>query len=289
MKLVRDELYRFLFEHAPVRGGVVRLEATWRAVLERHGYPSPVRELLGELMAAAALLSSTLKYSGRLVLQAQGGGPVTLLVVECGHDLLMRAMASWEGEVVRGGLRELLGDGRLALTIEPDSGPRYQGIVPLEGHGIAEALERYMARSEQLETRLWLAADRTRAAGLLLQRLPGQPEADDDAWNRFTHLAATATRKELLSVPAPRLLRRLFHEEDVRLFEPRPVHFYCPCSRERVQEALRLLGRREIEALLEERGVVEVECEFCRRGYILDQDDVAELFAASVPAAPIRH
>lgn len=289
MKVIRDEFFRFIFEHAPVRGGVVRLEATWRAVLERHSYPSPVRELLGELMAAAALLSSTLKYSGRLVMQVQGGGPVKLLVVECSHDLVMRAMASWEGEIKRGSLRDLLGDGRFVITIEPDSGQRYQGIVPLEGHGVAEALERYMARSEQLETRLWLAVDRTKAAGMLLQRLPGQHEADEDAWNRASHLAATVTQKELLSVPAPRLLRRLFHEEDVRLFDPKPVHFYCPCSRDRVADALRILGRQEVEMLLEERGVVEVDCEFCNRNYTFDQEDVGELFAAGHPEAETRH
>lgn len=283
-----DSLQRFLFEHAPVRGEIVQLEATWKAVLERRDYPSPLRELLGEMMAAAALLSATLKFTGRLVMQMQGDGPVTLAVVECGHDLIMRATANWEGEVKAGTLRQMLGHGRFAITIEPDKGQTYQGIVELEGHGVAEALERYMSRSEQLETRLWLAADKGYAGGLLLQRLPEGQVTDDDAWNRAVHLASTLTRKELLALPARRIIQRLFHEEDIRLFEPQPVYFFCPCSRERVAAALRLVGKEELVRLLEERGLIEVDCEFCNRDYAFDRDDLEQVFAADSPAAT-RH
>lgn len=285
----RDTLQRFLFEHAPVRGEVVQLEATWKAVLERRDYPSALRELLGEMMAAAALLSATLKYSGRLIMQMQGGGPVTLLVVECSHDFIMRATANWDGEVKAGTLRQLLGAGRFVITIEPEKGQTYQGIVELEGHSVAEALERYMTRSEQLETRLWLAADKGFAAGMLLQRLPDGKGGDEDAWNRSVQLAATLTRRELLALPARKIIHRLFHEEDLRLFEPQPVYFYCPCSRERVAAVLRMLGREEVDGLLDERGLVEVDCEFCSRSYAFDRDDVEQVFAAAEPASVTRH
>jgi Disulfide bond chaperones of the HSP33 family len=288
-KTAKDSLQRFLFEHAPVRGEIVQLEATWKAVLERRDYPSPLRELLGEMMSAAALLSATLKFSGRLVMQMQGDGPVTLAVVECSHDLIMRATASWEGELKAGTLRQLLGNGRFAITIEPEKGQTYQGIVELEGHGVAEALERYMARSEQLETRLWLAADKGFSAGMLLQRLPEGHGTDGDAWERAVHLASTLTRKELLALPARKIIHRLFHEEDLRLFEPQPVYFFCPCSRERVAAALRLVGREELTQLLEERGLIEVDCEFCNRNYAFDRGDLAQVFATENPAAATRH
>lgn len=284
-----DTLQRFLFEHAPVRGEVVQLEAAWKAVLERRDYPSPLRELLGEMMAAAALLSATLKFSGRLVMQMQGDGPVTLAVVECGHDLIMRATANWEGEVKAGTLRQMLGNGRFAITIEPEKGQTYQGIVELEGHNVAEALERYMTRSEQLETRLWLAADKGYAGGMLLQRLPEGKGTDDDAWNRAVSLASTLTRKELLALPARKIIHRLYHEEDLRLFDPQPVYFFCPCSRERVAAMLRLVGRDELDSLLEERGLIEVDCEFCNRNYAFDRDDMEQVFAAGTPAEATRH
>jgi molecular chaperone Hsp33 len=285
----RDSLQRFLFEHAPVRGEVVQLEATWKAVLERRDYPSALRELLGEMMAAAALLSATLKYSGRLILQMQGDGPVTLAVVECSHDLIMRATANWEGEVKAGTLRQMLGAGRFAITIEPEKGQAYQGIVELEGHGVAEALERYMTRSEQLDTRIWLAADKGFAAGMLLQRLPEGKGSDEDAWNRAVQLAATLARRELLALPVRKIIHRLYHGEDLRLFEPQPVYFFCPCSRERVADMLRLLGRDEVGNLLDERGLIEVDCEFCSRTYSFDRDDVEQAFASAGPASATRH
>ncbi len=304
-----DSLQRFIFEHAPIRGEIVHLDATWQAVLERRDYPPRVRDILGEMMAAAALLTSTLKFDGRLIMQVQGNGPVSLLVVECTSDRTMRAIAQWDGEVPDAPLSELVGDGRLAVTIDPQKGKeRYQAIVNLEGHTVAEAFENYFARSEvapahpcardtcasctsQLDTRLWLASDPRQAAGMLLQRLPGNPEMDEEAWGRAVHLGSTITREELLALPVREIIHRLYHEEDIRLFSRMPVSFRCSCSRERVESVLRMLGHGEIQSILAEQGTVRVDCEFCGGHYEFDRIDAEHLFASlhSTPATHTRH
>jgi molecular chaperone Hsp33 len=282
-RTVADSLQRFLFEGAPVRGEIVHLDATWRAVLDRHEYPEPLRAAMGELMAAAALLSATLKFTGALIMQVQGTGPVKLIVVECTSDQTMRATAKWDGELPESGFRELVGNGRFAITIAPtDAKQTYQGVVELEGASVAAVLEHYMATSEQLETRLWLAADTRQAAGMLLQRVPGAVAADRDAWNRAVKLGETVTARELLKLPARQVIRRLYHEEDIRVFEARVMSFRCSCSRERVVDMLRMLGRAEVRSILEERGAVEVNCEFCNRRYAFDPVDAEQVFAAEV-------
>ncbi len=276
-----DQLQRFLFEDTPVRGEFVRLAATWQAVLEHHHYPPPLRTLLGELMAAGALLAATLKFDGLLSLQLQGNGPVKLIVVECTREHTMRATAKWQGGIADGGLRDLLGEGRFVVNLMPGSGqPGYQGVVGLEGDTVAAALEHYMATSEQIPTRLWLASDEQHAAGLLLQKLPEQAGRDGDAWPRAGHLAATVTAQELLQLDARRLLHRLFHEEDLRVFDAKPVSFRCSCTRERVIDMLRMLGRDEVRAVIAERGEVEVHCEFCNRRYAFDAVDSGQIFTS---------
>ncbi len=283
----RDTLTRFLFEHAEVRGEVVRLDATWRAVLECHAYPEPIRNLLGEMMAAASLLAATLKFEGALIMQMQGSGPVTLAVVECSSEFHLRATAKWRDDLAPGDIATLLGQGKFVITIDPKSSNQiYQGIVALEGTTVAEVLEHYMLQSEQLETRLWLAADGEQACGFLLQRLPENVSEDADAWNRALNLGNTLTSEELLKLPAREILHRLFHEEDLRLFDPRPVSFRCTCSRERVANMLRLLGLNEVHSILEEQGKIEVDCEFCNRHYHFDAVDAEQLFAAEVLTQP---
>jgi molecular chaperone Hsp33 len=289
---MNDSLQRFIFEGVPVRGEIVHLDATWRAVLERHEYPEPLRAVLGELMAAAALLSATLKFDGSLILQMQGSGTVKLIVVECTSEQTMRATAKWDGELSGGSFRELVGDGRFVITIAPSDGKQtYQGIVELAGESVSQVLEHYMAASEQLETRLWLGADGAQAAGMLLQRVPGSESGDPDAWNRAVTLGGTVTDRELLTLPARQIIRRLFHEEDVRVFDARIVSFRCSCSRERVVNMLRLLGHAEVRSIVAERGEVDVNCEFCNKRYALDAVDAEQIFAAEVvtPAATTRH
>ena len=282
-----DSLQRFLLESTPVRGEIVHLDATWRAVLERCRYPAPLQSLLGDMMAAAALLSAILKFEGSLIMQMQGNGPVQLLVVEATSEHTLRATAKWEHELPQGNVTELLGAGRFVISIVPTSGKQtYQGIVAIEGESIAQVLEHYMARSEQLETRLWLASDSQAAAGMLLQKLPAAPTQDADAWNRATQLGETIRREELLSLPAREIIRRLYHEEDVRVFESRPVAFRCSCSRERVTSMLRMLGHDEVRSIIAERNSVEVDCEFCGRHYTFDAVDAEQVFAAGVITRP---
>ena len=287
-----DSLQRFLLESTPVRGEIVHLDATWRAVLERRSYPAPLQSLLGDMMAAAALLSAILKFEGSLIMQMQGTGPVQLLVVEATSEHTLRATAKWEGDLAQGNVTELLGAGRFVISIVPTSGKQtYQGIVAIEGNSIAQVLEHYMAKSEQLETRLWLASDSQQAAGMLLQKLPAAPTQDADAWNRATQLGETIRREELLSLPAREIIRRLYHEEDVRVFEARPVAFRCSCSRERVTSMLRMLGHEEVKSIIAERNTVEVDCEFCGRHYTFDAVDAEQVFAADVitRAQPTKH
>lgn len=277
-----DRLYRFLLDGTGVRGELVYLDAAWRAVLDIHDYPDPVRRQLGEALAAVQLLASTLKFEGSLILQVQGNGPLRTLVAQATHRHTVRGLARWEGTVPDGPIADVFGEGRLVLTMEPLSGEHYQGIVPLEGENLAQALEAYFGASEQLPTRLWLTASAQRAAGLMLQRMPTQTGTDED-WNRLGHLASTVTKSELTDLPAPKLLYRLFNEERVRVFEPDPVAFRCGCSRGRVEDTLRALGRSEVEDILAEQGAVEIDCEFCNRQYRLDPVDAYRLFSDAVP------
>ncbi|HKQ31224.1 MAG TPA: Hsp33 family molecular chaperone HslO [Burkholderiales bacterium] len=272
-----DSLERFVFEDAPIHGRVVHLDATWRAVLERRAYPEPVRELLGEFMAAAALLTA---IDGRLILQVQSNGPVRLLVVECSSERAMRALAQWHGEVKPMPFSQLLGHGRLVITIDPQQGKeRYQGVVELEGDSVAQVLEGYFKRSEQLDTRIWLASDTEHAAGMILQKLPDRESEDSDIWDRAAHLGSTLTRDELLTLPARDILHRLYHEEDIRLFQRVPVSFRCTCTRSGVERALHMMGEGEVRSILKEKGRVDIDCEYCGSHYELDTVEIEQLFA----------
>lgn len=278
-----DLRQRFYFENGPVRGECVRLDAALTEVFDRHDYPEPVRLLLGQMLVAAVLLTATLKLRGRLSLQARGDGALGSVMAECSHEHDIRGIARLHENVTlpRGnpGPAALLGRGMLVITLEPEDGPRYQGIVPLEGETLAACLEAYFARSEQIPTRLWLAADRDRAGGLLLQVLPGSDHDEDaDLWPRAAHLGDTVTPEELLELPPQELLYRLYHEEEVRLPEAEAVRFACSCSRERTAEALVSIGRAEAEDIAAEQGEIRLHCEFCHTEYVFTPGDVRELF-----------
>ena len=285
----RDTLHRFLLERTPVRGEWVHLDDAWRALLERHSYPPVVRDRLGEAYAAVALIAATLKFDGSLILQVTGSGPLHMLVVQATGSRALRGLARYRGEVPDGDLTEIFGpDARLVITLDPGAGrERYQGVVALEGQSLAAALDTYFERSEQLPTRLWLASGPSSAAGLLLQGVPGgdgaptPPDAED--WIRATLLGGTVAAGELLELPAEQLLRRLFHEERVRLLEGHAMRFACNCSREKVEAMLRGLGADEVRATLAQEGEVLVTCEFCNASYRLDTVDAEALFAAADP------
>lgn len=286
-----DTLRRFIFDHLPVQGRHVHLDASWRAAMERQDYPPPVRALLGETMAAAVLLSATLKFDGNITLQIQGTGPVHLLVVQCTSNLNLRGLARWSGEPADSGFRELVGGGRLVMTIEQHGkAERYQSIVPLEGDSLSASLERYFERSEQLATRLWLTAGDGSASGFLLQMMPDR-QGESDAWQHVTVLSDTLKQAELADLSAQEILHRLYNEDDVRLFEGAPVAFRCQCTRERIEDMLKGLGHDEVQSILKEQGSVTVDCEFCGRHYSFDLVDVESLFSSPFhpPAGQRKH
>jgi molecular chaperone Hsp33 len=276
-----DFKQRFLFPETDIRGELVRLDESLEAILGTHDYPLAVQGLVGEAVAAVALLAGTLKFSGRLSLQAQGRGPVSLLLAECTHDGQLRALARHDGELdTAANIGALIGDGTMVITITPDQGRQYQGIVPLEGDTLAQCLEGYFQQSEQLPTRLWLASGNGRAAGLMLQRLPDQVASGDENRNQWEHLealAGTLKMEELLDLPAETVLRRLFHETPPRLPEAQPVRFGCTCSRERTENALLSLGADELKTLLDEDGEATLTCDFCLSQQHFDAVDLAEL------------
>ena len=274
----QDISRRFLFEEADIRGEMVSVAGTLRAILDNHQYAPGVARLIGEFVAAAALLSSTLKFEGRLTLQARSRGQVPLLMAECNNKLELRAIARGAQQATATEFAELIGEGQLAITVEPTEGQRYQSIVPLTGDSLAECLDSYFEQSEQLHTRVWLACNGSSAAGLLLQQLPGtvvpDPDLREQQWQHAATLAATVTADELLSLSGTDLLFRLYHQERVRLFAARSLRFHCGCSRERSQRALATLGTPEIISIIEEQGSLTMDCEFCNRRYVFTQDDL---------------
>jgi molecular chaperone Hsp33 len=287
-----DAIRKFMFEDTHIRGELVRLDNVYRTILSHDQYPLPVAALLGEALAASALLASTIKYDGSLILQVQGNGPQRLTVAQCTSDRTLRGLARWDGAVAVQNFAQQVGEGQMVITIEPKmpNQERYQGVVALATDSLAATVDHYFAQSAQLETRVWLAADEARATGMLLQRLPGD-DADPDAWNRILHLGATIADKELMELDSEEIIRRLFHEEDVRLFDVQPLRFRCGCSRERVENTLRALGRDELYAILAEQGSVETTCEFCGRRYVFDRVDVDRTLSGNVvaPESSRRH
>jgi molecular chaperone Hsp33 len=319
-----SELHRFLFDGLPVRGSIVRLTDAWTEILARRqantttgAWPPPVAELLGEMAAAGVLMQSNIKFNGALVLQIFGDGPVKVAVAEVQHDLGLRATAKVVGDVgVNARLPQLVNvgnKGRCAITLDPkDKFPGqqpYQGVVPLHGDHrekisrLSEVLEHYMLQSEQLDTRLVLAADNKVAAGILIQRLPLEGEGNlagsmvskenedeigrNEDFNRISILAASITREELLELDVDTVLRRLFWEEKVLRFEPQTPHFACTCSRERVVNMIRGLGQEEAQSILAERGEIDVGCDFCGQQYRFDAVDAAQIFTSPGDQPPV--
>ncbi len=289
----RDEVRRFIVENRPVRGHWVRLEGAWRELRAHRDYPEPVRELLGQAVAASVLLAATLKFRGQLTLQLQGSGAVSLLVAQCTHDYRLRAVARFDAEAVSaltaqqpaGDIfRRLVGrDGRFAVTVEADErNMRYQGVVPLSGDSLAGSLEAYFARSEQLPTRVLLAADGERGAGVLVQKLPQDAGTDDsqmsETWEQAERGIERLSAEDLLQCPVEELLGRGFSAQDMRLFRGAPVQFECRCSHGRVTSLLRALGPDEVRDVLREQGAVTVTCEFCHRPYKFEANDVEAIF-----------
>lgn len=288
-----DQLYRYLFENRAVRGELVTVSETWQQMLENHDYPAPVQKILGELLVATSLLTATLKFAGDITVQLQGDGPMTLAVINGNNRQEMRGVARVNGDIPEDAtLKTLAGNGYLVITITPDQGERYQGVVGLEGDTLAACLEDYFMRSEQLPTRLFIRTGivegKPAAAGMLLQVLPAQDVEQDD----FMHLATltdTIKAEEILNLDAKEVLWRLYHEEEVTLYEPQSVVFKCTCSRERCAAAIKTLPVSEIDDILAEDGEIDMHCDYCGNQYVFNAMDVSEIRNDASAADPNIH
>lgn len=281
-----DQSQRFLFEDHPIRGQSVSLGSSWEEIARQGELEGRGLVLLGEALVVVALLVDTLKIDGSITLQIRGAGPLQLLVVEANSKHEIRGTARQAGEIDDAmDLQQIFGSEYLVITIKTEGAEPHQGIAPLHGVSLAEALEHYFATSEQLPTRFWLACDGKKASGMLFQKLPGKSQ-DEDAWDRVSHLAATITAEELQTLSLGELLHRLFHEETLRLFEPHAIKFSCSCSRERTAGMLLSLGKIEIGEILEQEGEISVSCEFCSANYRFDSIDVEQMFSRRGPSSP---
>ena len=274
-----DRVRSFLFEQLDIRGAWVQLGTAWREMTAGRNYPEPVLELLGQLAGVTTLITANLKQAGRLTFQLRGDGEVSLLVMDCDEQLRLRGMARAPSALASGSLPALLGDGALTLTLDTaDMRQPYQSHVPLQGDTLAAVFEHYLAQSEQAPTRLWLAANHETAAGLFLQALPGAAARDADGWNRVQILADTVRPDELLGLGAIKLIERLFPEEDVRVYDPRPVSYHCPYDPAKIYSMLRSVGQVECEAIIAEQKAIRVHDDICNHEYVLDAAAVAALF-----------
>lgn len=281
-----DCIHPFLFDQLDIRGAIVSLDQSWQDLQQGRGYPAEVGALLGEMSAVSVLIAANLKQPGRLTFQLRGDGSVNLLVLDCDEQLRLRGMARFDPHAaIRDSGTALLGDGQLLLSLDCEGMRQpWQSVVPLAGAGLAGVFEHYLTQSEQTPTRLLLAANAQRAAGLFLQKLPAADSHDADGWNRIGHLLATLTSAELLAQTPLDLLRRLFPEETVRVFDARKASHHCPDDPEKIHAMLRALGRAECDAVLAEQGVIEVRDDLCNRQYRLGAAEVQALFDAPARA-----
>jgi len=275
-----DTFQRFLLEELHIRGEWVRLSDSFQNATKNLEYPENLKSLLGQAVAASVLLTGTLKFDGRLSIHARGEGPVSLLMAEATNRRTFRGLVNWEGEVSQNtSLQELLGNAQLAITIDPDKGARYQGVVPLERDSLGDCLAHYFELSEQLDTFLMLESNEKGCFGLMLQKLPDYKTIEDqDAWNRVAQFAKTLKIDEFMEADNETLLLRLFHEEQVLSFEQEPVKFECSCSRERTLSSIESLGQEQALEILESTATIGVDCQFCRQHYEFDRADIVDLF-----------
>lgn len=283
-----DLIHRFVFDDIPLRGEIVTLCQSFELATQHQQLDTDARCLLGEFLAASNLLAETFKFAGTLTLQVRGDGAVPLIMAEATHDHTIRGLIKFSDEnpnrtLPGANLADSVGAGVLTLTIDPDQGQRYQGIVPLEQSDIAACISGYFSQSEQLPSQMWLFANKDRVSGLFLQTLPptGDQQADPEVWRTMTTLTNTLTADEILNLDHETVLLRLFHEYQIRLFDPMPVTFACSCSRERSLNALTALTAEDARALLAERDWIQMNCEFCGAEYHFGSSDLDELFGDS--------
>jgi len=278
----QDTRQRFLFDDTHIRGEVTTLSASYQAIQQRQNYPPAINALLGEFLAAASLLSATLKFKGIVSIQAIGRGAVTSIMAECSNNTQMRGIArgDYKNLPENQDFKTLLGSATLAITIEPEGRERYQGIVPIDKDSLSECLEHYFAQSEQLSTKIKLAADQRTAAGILIQQMPHSSDDKQarENWQHLSLLLESLKTEEQLQLEHEEQLYRLFHEQQVRLFDPESLQFFCSCSKPRTAKTLISLGFEEVEQIHRQQGSIQVTCEFCDQQYIFDKKDICKLF-----------
>ncbi|MBE0358013.1 Hsp33 family molecular chaperone HslO [Pseudoalteromonas aliena] len=278
----QDLLHRYLFNELDVRGELVQIKSAYNEMIADHNYPAPVKALLGELLVATCLLTATLKFEGEIAVQLQGDGPVKYAVINGDDKQNMRGIARLQSEVTGTTVKELIGQGYMVITITPDKGERYQGIVPLEHDTLSECIESYFEQSEQLKTRLWFATDTTegsaKACGLFLQVLPVDKQKSIEDFAHLEALSNTIKNEELLHLDANTVLTRLYHEDNPRVFEPQAIKFKCGCSREKTITALVNIGQQDLLKDIDEKGSVNISCHYCLKEYVFNEQDVKNIF-----------
>ena len=293
-----ETIQRFIFGNASVRGELFRIDRTFQTIMEQHKYPPIIRQILGEILVVAGLLTASIKFKGRLTVQFQGPGKVKLLLAQCNNDYQLRGLAQWTDSLEKDELIANLQQGTLAIIMDSEErgGTRYQGLVAFKGESLAESVEEYFAKSEQIPTRLWLAVNEHRAGGLLIQTMPNEMEKlgkkayQDPDWNRIVLQSTSIKADDLLKVDNEFLLQTLYPTEEIQLFSPIPVSFGCTCSVARGEKALMMLGKKEVEEELHEKQKIIVSCEFCSKEYIFDRVDAARIFSqGSNPDSSTRH
>lgn len=294
----RDNLQRFIFENAPVRGEFIHLAESFQTIISQHSYPPAVQQLLGEALCVAGLLTAIIKFKGRLSVQFRGKGKLKMLLAQCDDKFSLRGLVQYDGDLSYEDLMQSFNDGVLMITLSPDKSTKsYQGVVAWRGNSLVESIEGYFRDSEQLATRLWLSVDKDFAAGLLLQVMPGDESASyaleremvDMQWSRLTSASEQIEKADLLHLGYESLLRKLYPHEDVRVFEQQPVAFRCTCTRKRGEDAILLLGKEDAEEEINEKQVLVVTCDFCNKAYEFDKVDVATIFANRGPTSADLH
>ncbi|WP_133136448.1 Hsp33 family molecular chaperone HslO [Legionella rowbothamii] len=275
-----DTLQRFIFEHANIRGEIVHIEQTYQTIMAQRNYPPMVKNLLGEAIVSCLLLASSIKFEGSLNLQFQGDKRLSLLLVQCDHELHIRAFARFEESLETEDYAKAFLSGQMVMTINQDNQTNsYQSVVPLQSTSMSENLMNYFAQSEQISTRVWLAVNENAAAGMLLQLMPGQDTVQrEQFWEYAVQLGQTVSEEELLTLDNQTLLYRLYNETEVRVFDSRRTEFHCRCSLDKMRQVINVLGEKEAQELLEEQGKIDIRCDFCNKEYLFDAIDVAMLF-----------
>lgn len=274
-----DILQRFIFEKADIRGEIVHLENTYKTIINQHDYPNIIAQLVGEALVSCILLAGSIKFQGELTLQFRGDSRLPLLIIQCNNQLVVRGYAKYKDNLPEDDYRNAFLEGKMVLTINQyNSINAYQSIVPLTSASMSENLIDYFAKSEQIPTNVFIAINNNRAAGMLLQAVPGKLTNQEEFWEYAQTIGQTLTEDELLNLDNANILHRLYHETEVRLFPSRKVRFGCKCTKEKMKSVLTILGKEDLEQIIQERGEVRINCEFCNKDHIFDSIDIAMLF-----------